>query len=243
MKKDMTASRRARHDSGAKNHAAVIQLFRQLSRHYVLKDWWPADGPFEVAVGAILTQNTNWKNAAAAISNMKASGMMTPERITSSGKELEVLIRPSGSFRRKSKTLRLFSLFLLSTFGGEMALMSAAPEAELREQLLRIHGIGEETADAILLYACGKAVFVADAYAKRFLSRTGAIDGMSTYLRVKEIVEASVEGDAHDYALFHGLIVEFAKELCRKTPLCDSCFIPDCNYRASVRNREERFQR
>ncbi len=240
MRRGMTASRGVRCERTVRERVTVERLFRLLSHHYDVKDWWPADGPFEVAVGAILTQNTNWRNAASAISALRDSGMLSPERIAATPQpELEALIRPSGSFRRKAATLRLFSSLLLDSYGGDMALMSAAPGAELRRSLIAVRGIGEETADAIMLYACGKPVFVADAYARRVLRRVGACDGKADYGSVKRLVEESTGADRRVCALFHALIVEFAKDVCRRTPRCGDCFIADCRYRVSVRHREE----
>ena len=232
MKEDMTVSRKGPHKPNSKRAVAVEKLFRCLSQHYVLNEWWPADSSFEVAVGAILTQNTSWKNAAAAVSNLRKNDMICPGHIIDSQKEeLERLITPSGCFRQKALKLRRFSSFLMEEYGGEMAGMSVEPVDEVRNKLMTVEGIGNETADAILLYACRMPVFVVDAYTFRIFQRIGISDKHAKYGQVRELVEKSIGGNTSDYSLFHALLVEFAKGQCRKVPLCDTCFIKDCRYR------------
>jgi endonuclease-3 related protein len=232
MKGDTTVLLTDPHKPNSKGVVAVEKLFRCLSQHYVLNEWWPADSSFEVAVGAILTQNTNWRNAAAAVSNLKKNDMICPRHIINSQKEeLERLITPSGCFRQKALKLRRFSSFLIGEYGGEMAGMSAEPVDEVRSKLMNIEGIGNETADAILLYACRMPVFVVDAYTFRIFQRIGISGKHAKYGQVRELVEKSIGGNTSDYSLFHALIVEFAKRQCRNVPLCDTCFIKDCKYR------------
>src|SRR5262249_22813805 len=134
--------------------------------------WWPGRSRFEIIVGAILTQNTSWKNVEAAIRNLRAKRLLRPEALQKTPiAKLAQLIRPSGYFRQKTKKVRAFTSFLSKTYGGSLSRMFRTPTAILREQLLSIHGIGPETADSILLYAGAHPVFVIDAYSRRILER------------------------------------------------------------------------
>ena len=138
--------------------------------------WWPGKTPFEVIVGAILTQNTSWTNVERAITNLRRARLLTPAAIErSSPQMIEALIRPSGYFRQKARKLKAFCSFLRYEYSGSLKKMFAQPTAALRQQLLGVFGIGPETADSILLYAGGHPVFVVDAYAKRMLARHGWI--------------------------------------------------------------------
>ena len=151
-------------------------IFAAMQARFGPTHWWPGDSPFEIAVGAILTQNTNWTNVERAIANLKRLKLLGPRRILRCDPaELETAIRSSGYFRQKAKRLRGFCAFLEARYRGSMARMAQAPLDTLREELLALNGIGPETADDILLYACGKPVFVVDTYTRRILSRHGLV--------------------------------------------------------------------
>ncbi len=188
--------------------------------------WWPAKTPFEVIVGAILTQNTSWVNVERAIENLRREGMLSVRSIERAplGK-LGRLVRPSGYFRQKARNLKAFAQFLRTNFGGSLTRMFRAPVPQLREKLLAVRGIGPETADSILLYAARHPVFVVDAYTRRILERHALIPGEGlTYKEIQTLFETSLARNAQLYNEFHALIVEAGKKWCRKkNPRCDEC--------------------
>ncbi len=195
--------------------------------------WWPARTPFEVIVGAILTQNTAWVNVERALANLRREQLLTPlalERVSVA--RLARLIRPSGYFRQKAKKLKAFLRFLRKEHGGSLKRMFHTPTAELREKLLRVHGIGPETADSILLYAGNHPVFVVDAYTKRILERHGLAGEKAGYEDVRRLFEQNLPGDTRLYNEYHGLLVNVGKNWCRaRSPRCDTCplgaFLPE----------------
>jgi endonuclease-3 related protein len=207
--------------------------FETLSRSLGPMRWWPARTPFEVIIGAILTQNTSWSNVERAIANLRRAKVMTlraMERIPTP--RLAQLIRPSGYFRQKAKKLKAFTRFLRRDFGGSLARMFRTPTAALRERLLEVHGIGRETADSILLYAGEHPTFVVDAYTHRILARHGISDGKPDYERVRALFERNLPADAKLYNEFHALLVNVGKNWCRpREPHCSECplgpFMPE----------------
>jgi len=206
--------------------AETIQgLYRVLSGALGPSRWWPGETPFEVAVGAILTQNTNWKNVEKAIANLKAEGAPTARGLrTLHPARLEELIRPAGYFRIKTIRLTDFLDFLEQESGLEIEALAQQPLETLRPKLLAVRGIGPETADSILLYALGKPTFVVDAYTVRMFSRHGLIPEATDYHEVQDIAQSAIAPEAVDYNEFHALIVRAAKEWCRKSkPLCALC--------------------
>jgi endonuclease III related protein len=187
--------------------------------------WWPARTRFEVIIGAILTQNTAWTNVERAIANLRRARLLTPAAIEQvSSARLARLVRPSGYFRQKAKKLKAFVRFLRERHGGSLAAMFRVPTAELRRQLLAVHGIGPETADSILLYAGNHPVFVVDAYTHRILGRHQITDGKPDYESVRSLMEANLPRDVNLYNEFHALIVNVGKNWCRKSrPRCEEC--------------------
>lgn len=187
--------------------------------------WWPGKTPFEVIVGAILTQNTSWTNVERAIANLRASGLLTPHRIRKVPlRRLEGLIRSSGYFRQKARKLKAFCGFLYRQHRGSLRSMFATPTIVLREQLLGVFGIGPETADSILLYAGEHAVFVVDAYTKRMLTRHGWADEKTKYEDIRWMFERQFPGDAKRFNEFHALIVNTGKNYCTtQKPRCGEC--------------------
>ncbi len=187
--------------------------------------WWPAKTPFEVIVGAILTQSTAWGNVEMAIANLRAAKLLTPSamlRVRTS--RLATLIRPSGYFRQKAKKLKAFVSFLQTGYNGSLARMFRTHTAELREKLLEVHGIGPETADSILLYGGNHPIFVVDAYTHRILGRHGITDGKADYEKVRALIEKSIPRQAELFNEFHALIVNTGKSWCRKSvPRCEGC--------------------
>jgi endonuclease III related protein len=214
--------------------------FETLSKALGPMHWWPARTPFEVIVGAILTQNTAWQNVERAIANLRRERLLTPRAIECvSPQRLATLIRSSGYFRQKAKKLKAFVRFLRRGYGGSLARMFKTPTVELRERLLDVYGIGRETADSILLYAGGHPIFVVDAYTHRILGRHGlgprnprvravlaarSIDDKPEYEAVRSLFEANLPPDARLYNEFHALLVNVGKNWCRsREPRCSEC--------------------
>jgi endonuclease-3 related protein len=185
--------------------------------------WWPGDGPFEIMVGAVLTQNTSWRNVEHAMDRIRAAGAMDPIVMSALTLErLEELARPAGSFRRKARTLSRLSEAASLAPGGLPGLLSL-PQGELRRALLAISGVGPETADSILVYAAGRPVFVVDAYARRFLERHGIATLLERYEDLQDAFEHALGRDADKLGECHALLVELGKRYCKPSPRCDEC--------------------
>jgi endonuclease-3 related protein len=201
------------------------QYFDALLRAHGEQHWWPGRTPFEIIVGAILVQNTNWVNAAGAIANLRQAGLLTPsavERVPQS--KLARLVRSSGYFRQKARKLKAFVAFLREEHRGSLAAMFRTPTATLREQLLAVHGIGLETADSILLYAGSHPVFVVDAYTRRILQRHELATGKESYEVLRGLFEKSLPNDPQLFNEFHALIVHTGKNYCTaRIPSCSQC--------------------
>ncbi len=203
---------------------SLQEIHDRLAAHYGPTGWWPGDTPFEIAVGAILTQNTAWTNVERAIANLKAEQLLSPRALHDAPANiLEQALRPSGYFRVKAQRLRNFCAYLLETHGGSMQRMARRPLDALRPELLSVKGVGPETADDILLYACGKLVFVVDAYTRRILYRHGLVEKNIGYEALRKRFETSIPRDLHLYKEYHGLIVWTGKEFCGPKPKCEAC--------------------
>jgi endonuclease III related protein len=187
--------------------------------------WWPGKTQFEVIIGAILTQNTSWKNVELALASLRAAGVFTPTAVAKVHiRRLQALVRPSGYYHQKARALKAFVQFLRNEYRGSLKRMFATPTIELRERLLQITGIGPETADAILLYAGQHPVFVVDAYTKRIMARHGWIGDKAKYENVRWMFERQFPGDVERFKEFHGLIVKAGKNWCRKQVAeCEKC--------------------
>lgn len=185
----------------------LLKLYRELLTEHGPQDWWPAESPYEVMVGAILTQNTNWRNVERAIGNLKEEDLLEPNRIleTENGK-LETLIRSSGYYRQKAERLKLASRKWIELKTGNRKLETM----ELRNQWLSVKGIGPETADSILLYAYGRRVFVIDAYTRRFCEHFNLFKGKK-YDEYQKFFESNLPRDVELYKEYHALIVEWGK--------------------------------
>lgn len=201
------------------------QIFENLLNEYGSQSWWPADSPFEVMVGAILTQNTAWSSVEKAIAGLKDVCEMTPGSLLSVPLEdLEQAIRPSGYFRQKAERLQTLCRFLNREYGGDPGSMEPVPTLTLRRQLLDLKGVGPETADSILLYALDRAVFVVDAYTVRLVSRLGLCGEDAGYREVQAVFMDSLVPDTGMFNEYHALIVRHGKERCRKRdPVCGGC--------------------
>ncbi|MFH0839511.1 MAG: endonuclease III domain-containing protein [Candidatus Omnitrophota bacterium] len=202
----------------------LYKLYNALYRHYGPQKWWPARTKFEVIVGAILTQNTSWKNVEKAIRSLAGAKLLNPRSMEKSGKKrIASLIRPSGYYNIKAERLKNFIDFLFSKYDGSLRKMFSRDMQTLRAELLEVKGLGPETADSILLYAGEKPVFVVDAYTKRILSRHKVISIMDTYEKVQRLFMENIRPDARIFNEYHALLVRLAKDACNKKPKCSKC--------------------
>ncbi|MBN2330831.1 MAG: endonuclease III domain-containing protein [Candidatus Aenigmarchaeota archaeon] len=203
----------------------LLSVYEALLDRFGRQGWWPMSNGFsppewEVCLGAILTQNTNWRNVELALANLRVAKVTGPREVMETSlHELERLIRPSGFYSQKAERLRHFAAFVLG-FGGFEKFSADVT----RPQLLGVSGLGPETADSILLYALGRPVFVIDAYTRRVFKRLG-IDGMNGYEEWRGFFEENLPRDVDVYREFHALIVELAKADCRKDPSCGRCVL------------------
>ena len=212
---------------GGQETERLGQVYRKLFSEFGPQHWWPGETPFEMAVGAILTQNTSWSNASAAVQELKRLKFLNPGRLEQiPQRRLARIIRSSGYFNQKAKRLKVFVRYLNRRYGGRMDRMRLVSTERLREELLSLWGIGPETADSILLYALEKPVFVVDAYTRRILARHGLIPWTATYGQIQTLFH-SMPGQGRAriarYNEYHALIVETGKKLCRTRPDCFSC--------------------
>ena len=202
----------------------VRDLFDHLLAAYGPQDWWPADDPFEMIVGAILTQRTGWRNAEQALQGLRECGLLSVEAIGEAPVErVAESIRAAGFHNAKAKKLKALTAYLIERHKGDLSRVFSLPTNGLREELLGLFGIGEETADAILVYAAGKPSFVIDAYARRLLARLGWIDGGERYRDLRGLFLSALPSDVGLLGEFHALIVRHGKEHCRSSPICTGC--------------------
>ncbi len=187
--------------------------------------WWPAKEPFEVMVGAILTQNTNWQNVEKAISNLKKNKVLNPRKLYClKDNKLAQLIRSAGYFNVKTKRLKNYLEFYLENYNADIGKMCKIDAQRLRLELLNVNGVGEETADSILLYALNKPVFVVDSYTKRIYSRHRFIPKNASYQDVQNLFMQNLKNDVKLFNEYHALIVKLGKDFCLKTkPRCAVC--------------------
>ena len=209
---------------------SLMCTYERLLEHYGPQEWWPADSPFEVMVGAVLVQSTAWRNVEHAISNLKASDSMSPAAIRDMNvNTLEQLVRPSGFFRVKARRLKSFCEYLGERYSDSIGQMDERPTQELRLELLDVYGIGEETADDILLYALKRPVFVVDAFTRRVFHRLGWCQEDASYSEIQRIFHDHLPRDAALFNEYHALIVRHGNTTCRKSPDCASCpLLSDC---------------
>jgi endonuclease-3 related protein len=204
--------------------ARLLRLYRALGRRFGAQSWWPGHSPFEIATGAILAQHTAWSNAARAMEALRERRLLTARAVAAIPQaDLALVIRAAGTDRLKARRLQAFTRWLLDRFGASFARMRRAPLAPLRRELLGVTGLGPETADAILLHAAGRPVFVADGYARRVLGRHRLISGRASYERARAFVEAHLPSDPMLFNEYHALLVAVGKAYCRAVPHCDGC--------------------
>lgn len=212
----------------------LMAVYDHLYDTYGPRYWWPGETPFEIAVGAILTQSVSWSNVEKAIGALKAAGALSPEAIASmDSSALASHIRPTLYFNMKAKKLKAFCRHLLDRYDGDIKALRDRPMEALREELLSLYGIGPETADSILLYAVEKPSFVVDAYTRRIFSRMGLVPPDIGYDELRAVFMDRLPEDRSLYNEYHALIVTLGKECCTaRSPRCDDCPLGrDCRKR------------
>jgi endonuclease III related protein len=215
--------------------STLPDVYARLRNRFGHAGWWPAETPFEVALGAILVQNTSWTNVERVLVGLRGRGLLSHRALFPLAEpELADLFRASGTFNVKARRVRAFLDFLQGAYGGVIERMAAADPSALRTALLAVPGIGPETADCIVLYAAGHPSFVVDAYTRRVFGRLGVLRGGETYEEVQRVFTARLPEDVALWGDFHGQIVRLAKDACRTRPLCAACPLDDVCARAGV---------
>lgn len=208
--------------------ATLKQVYDRLLAAFGPQHWWPAQSPFEVLIGAVLVQNTSWKNVEKAIHNLSKQDLLEPHSLYHVPvEELEEWLRPAGYYRVKARRLRNLLALLVEQYHGSLEAMFRTDLETLRRQLLGINGIGPETADSILLYAGGLPVFVVDTYTHRVLARHGWVGFDADYYQLQEHFQSSLPPQVALYNEYHALLVRLGHVHCRKTPKCDGCPLAD----------------
>ncbi|MGA1863778.1 MAG: endonuclease III domain-containing protein [bacterium] len=221
---DKEKKKNIRVNENVQSNGHLIGIYHSLFQRFGPQKWWPGETPFEVVVGAILTQNTAWSNVARAIQNLKHADSLDPESLYNINiQELCRLIRPSGYFQIKGKRLKEFIGHLFIKHDGRLEKMFNQDLSLLRQELLGIKGIGPETADSIILYAANKPIFVVDAYTKRIFTRHGYLPEGWSYTEIQKFFMDNLPRDVHIYNEYHALIVRLAKEHCKTKAVCHQC--------------------
>jgi endonuclease-3 related protein len=203
---------------------ALLDIYQRLYDKYGPQHWWPAEEPFEVITGAILTQSAAWTNVQKAIDNLKQAGALTPASMRQMSQEkLAALIHSCGYFNSKTRKLKAFAGWLGDKYKDDLERLFKQDAAEIRKQLLGIYGIGEETADSIILYAGKKPAFVIDAYTRRIINRIGLVPHGNNYAAYQALFTVNLPVDVKLFNEYHALLVRLAKEVCRTQPLCHNC--------------------
>ncbi len=201
-----------------------MAFYGAMFKAYGPQHWWPARTPTEVVVGAILTQNTAWRNVERAIENLRGAKLLDWKKLHELGEaDLAELIRPAGTYKVKARRLKTFIEWLHDRYDGDLNRMFETPLYALREALLGVSGIGRETADAILLYAGSLPSFVVDAYTARILRRHGLIDESADYEEIKDLFESNLPSEVPLFNEYHALLVQVGKLHCRPRARCEGC--------------------
>jgi len=209
---------------GSENSSLDILLYKVFTSLYNAfgpQHWWPGETSLEVVIGAVLTQNTNWKNVEKAIYNLKVNNMLSVEGILENKEVLSDIIKPAGYYRVKA--VHIISVMEKIKKYNSVEELLRLPIGKLREELLSIKGIGLETADSIILYAGNYPIFVVDSYTRRIFSRLGIIDGNETYEKIQNIVMKNFPKETYIHNEFHALLVELGKRNCKKVPIHNGC--------------------
>lgn len=211
-------------DDTTRIRATLLRYYRRLHAHFGHRRWWPGETRIEIMVGAILTQNTAWKNVTLAIGNLKREKLLSVRGLRSVPEgQLAQLIRSSGYFNQKARHVKALIAFLDERYAGSLARMARAETAHLRKELLAVRGIGPETADSILCYAFGRPVFVIDAYTRRVLVRHGLIHARPSYAEMQALLMRHLPADAALFNDFHAQLVAVGHRFCKPQPQCEAC--------------------
>ncbi len=207
----------------------VVDIYEKMLLYFGKQHWWPATSTLEVLVGAVLTQNTNWKNVEKALDNLKQQGLLSYEALLAMDTcMLAELIRPAGFFKLKAKRLKNLLAMIDAEYDGDLMLLQEDDLSSSREKLLGVNGIGQETADSILLYGFKKPTFVVDAYTHRIFHRHGLVGEECSYNELQDECMENLPEDEQLYNEYHALIVQTGKKFCKKKkPLCESCPLKD----------------
>ena len=211
----------------------LYDVYERLLNAYGPQGWWPGESAFEVLVGTVLVQNTAWRNVEQAVANLRREEVLAPRALHALPQhELEELIRPAGYFRLKARRLRNLLNLLIDEHGGDLDSLLHGAISDVRERLLRVNGVGPETADSILLYAGGLPAFVVDTYTARVMKRHGWIEPEADYHALQEHFVGGLAQDVSLFNEFHALLVKVGHLHCRPTPRCDGCplqpLLPEC---------------
>lgn len=208
----------------------LIRIYQKLLKHFGKQHWWPAESKFEVIIGAILTQQTTWKNVERAIENLRDKGLLDPHSLAAAPlKQVEALVRHTGFYRQKAKRIVNLSQHLVSKHDGSLAKLFNRPTEEIRKELLSLQGIGLETADSILLYSADRLAFPIDAYTTRLCQRLGIKD--LKHEKLRDFFERSLPKNLEVYKEFHALIDKLGKTYCKAKPRCsDWPLTKECNF-------------
>jgi endonuclease-3 related protein len=207
---------------------ALLNIYRRLLARYGPQHWWPAVEPFEVIVGAILTQSAAWGNVEKAIANLREASALSPKTLRQlSTPKLAKLVRPCGYYNAKALKLKSFAYWLGNHHHDDLSRLFASNVDELRQQLVSINGIGQETADSIILYAAAKPSFVIDAYTRRIISRIGLAPAKNSYAAYQALFMEHLPADAKLFNEYHALLVYLGKKVCRPRPLCPQCCLSE----------------
>jgi endonuclease-3 related protein len=203
---------------------ALPDIYQRLLARFGPQHWWPADEPFEVIIGAILTQSAAWGNVEKAIANLRGAGALSPRALRKLPRpKLAGLVHPCGYYNAKALKLKAFVYWLGNHYDDDLERLFALDAEELRQELLSVHGVGPETADSIILYAAGKPIFVIDAYTRRIISRLGLAPEKDSYAGYQALFMENLPADAQLFNEYHALLVCLGKNVCRRQPLCAEC--------------------
>lgn len=202
----------------------LMEMFDLLLNHFGPQNWWPAENELEIMVGAVLTQNTNWKNVEKALGNLKEGNLLSLDALQSMpSTDLAERLRPAGYYNVKTTRLKNLINFIMGKYCGDISSLLKEETGELRDGLLSVKGIGPETADSIVLYAARRPVFIIDTYTHRILHRHDLVDDQVTYHDLQELFMDNLTDDVELFNEFHALIVRTGKEYCRSKPKCSLC--------------------
>lgn len=220
----------------------IREVYEVLYRTWGPLGWWPGRDEEDIIIGAVLTQNTSWRNVRRAMDNLEARGLCRLRAIAKARHDrLAVPLHPVGYFNLKAKRLKSAAKWFVEKWDCDWARLRAEPTATLREALLEVHGVGPETADSILLYALDHPIFVVDAYTKRILSRHGIADAKASYDEIQRIFEKHLPRERQLFNEYHALLVKLGNNLCKgRKPLCDECPLGERRFFTAKAGREKR---